>query len=224
MISFNDIAKGSDALIKILSVSTNKRVEFPAFITNFNDSYSVGWTTEQVYGRMDPIKNYTGTTRTIAIAFDVLAPSLEEARRNMSNYSQFIQMLYPVYSAPLTGRLGKGRTLAAPPLLRVQFMNLIRNNAQGSIEKGLLGCISGLSFDPNREAGFFIDGQELLPKHFSVSFNFDPQHEHELGFEEQNFITRQFPYGRRQSLVDNDTTTTHQDVISARASVVTGDD
>lgn len=224
MISFGEIAKGSDALVKIHSVSTNKRVEFPAFVTNFSDSYSVGWTTEQVYGRMDPIKNYTGTTRTIAIAFDVVAASLEEARRNMSNYSKLIQMLYPVYSAPLSGRLGKGRTLAAPPLLRVQFMNLIRNNSQNSIEKGLLGCINGISFDPNREVGFFIDGQDLLPKHFSISFNFEPQHEHELGFEGQNFITRQFPYGRSQSLEETTTTTQNTDVLSARASTITGED
>lgn len=224
MISFGEIAKGSDALVKIHSISTNKRVEFPAFVTNFSDAYSVGWTTESVYGRMDPIKNYTGTTRTIAIAFDVVASSLEEARRNMSNYSKLIQMLYPVYSAPLSGRLGKGRTLAAPPLLRVQFMNLIRNNSQNSIEKGLLGCINGVTFDPNREVGFFIDGQDLLPKHFSISFNFEPQHEHELGFEGQNFITRQFPYGRSQSLAETTTTTQNPDVLSARASTITGED
>ena len=224
MISFNDIAKGSDALIKIHSIATNKRVEFPAFLTNFRDSYSIGWSSEQVYGRMDPIKTYSGTTRTIAIAFDVLSPSIEDARRNMSNYSKFIQMLYPVYSSPLSGRLGKGRTLAAPPLLRIQFMNLIQNNSQNSPEKGLLGCINGLTFDPNREMGFFVDEQELLAKHFNVSFNFEPQHENELGFEDQNFITRPFPYGRRQALTETTTTTTNPDVISARQSSITGED
>ncbi len=224
MISFNDVAKGSKTVIKIHSVSTDLRVEFPAFLTNFSDQYSVGWTPESVYGRMDPIQTYNGTTRTIAIGFDVLSPSLAEARNNMANYSKFIQMLYPVYSAPLTGRLGKGRTLAAPPLLRVQFMNLITNNSGDNFERGLLGCISGLTFDPNREVGFFIDDEEILAKHFNVSFNFDPQHEHELGFERNRFITRRFPYTKNQSIPENTQNTSNPDVNSARQDIITGED
>jgi len=197
MISFKDIAVGSDHVIRFLHVATGIRVEFPAFITQFSDSYQVNWGTEQIFGRMDPIKPYQGTSRNISLAFDVLSRSLSDSRENMDNYSKLIQMLYPVYNTPLSGgNKGFGRTLKAPPIMRLQFMNLIKSNSDNSPEDGLLGCISGLSFDPNREAGFFSQSNEILPKVFNVSFQFTPQHESTLGFEEDKFINTGFPYGR----------------------------
>ena len=197
MNSFKDIAIGSDHVIRFLHVATGIRLEFPAFITQFSDSYQVAWGTESVFGRMDPIKPYQGTTRNIQLAFDVVSPSLATAKKNMNNYSQLIQMLYPVYNKPLSGgSKGLGRTLKAPPILRIQFMNLIKSTSVASPEEGLLGCISGLSFDPNREAGFFTQNNEILPKVFNVSFQFTPQHESTLGFDEEQFINTGFPYGR----------------------------
>ena len=53
MISFHNIAKGSDCMVKFFSVATGLRVEFPAFITSFSDTYSVGWSGEPLYGRME---------------------------------------------------------------------------------------------------------------------------------------------------------------------------
>ena len=120
---------------------------------------------------MDPIKPYRGTTRRISIAFDVLAPTLEKAKENMNNYSTLVKMMYPVYGEPLQGgEKGLGRTLKAPPLLRIQFLNLVKNYSDESMEEGLLGCIGGFSFRPNRDSGFFTLDNELLPKNFSISF------------------------------------------------------
>tara|TARA_Y100001937_G_scaffold128371_1_gene204262 strand:+ start:1820 stop:2500 length:681 start_codon:yes stop_codon:yes gene_type:complete len=197
MISFKDIAVGSDHVIRFLHVATGTRVQFPAFITQFSDSYQVNWGNEQIFGRMDPIKPYQGTSRNIQLAFDVVSFSLSDSRENMDNYSTLIQMLYPVYNTPLAGgNKGFGRTLKAPPIMRIQFMNLIKSNSENSPEEGLLGCINGLSFDPNREAGFFTQSNEILPKVFNVSFQFTPLHESTLGFEENKFINTGFPYGR----------------------------
>ncbi len=199
MISFLDIAKGSNHMVRFLHVATGTRVEFPAFITDFSDNYSVSWGTEQIFGRMDPIKPYQGTTRSIALGFDVLAPSLEDAKRNMFNYSKLTQMLYPVYSPSLNGGAqGRGRVIVAPPIMRLQFVNLVKNNSTTNKEEGLLGCISGFSFSPNRDTGFFTQQDELLPKAFGISFRFEPQHEDVLGFEGNQFITENFPYGRTE--------------------------
>lgn len=226
MISFHDIAKGSDCMVKFFSVATGLRVEFPAFITNFSDAYTVGWSGEPLYGRMDPVQVYQGTTRSIALAFDVVSADIEMAKENMLKYSRLTQMLYPVYNEPLTGRMGKGRTLKAPPLLRLEFMNLVQNNSKFSEERGLLGCISGISFDPNREAGFFSEGNELLAKHFNLSFNFDPQHESELGFEGDKFLNENFPYGRTQPIGPSSSNIpgTNADVTALRANSITGGD
>lgn len=217
MISFHDIAKGSDHMVKFLHVATGVRVEFPAFITDYSDSFQVGWGTENIFGRTDPIKPYQGTTRTISIGFDVVAPSVEQARKNMDNYSTLVQMMYPVYNKPLSGGFqGKGRTIKAPPILRIHFMNLVKNNSPSTLEEGLLGCISGFTFNPNREAGFFDQNNELLPKHFNISFRFDPQHESTLGFDEEEFISQGFPHDRVSAAPSSENTTSGTSEVSAK--------
>ena len=226
MISFHDIAKGSNCLIKFTGVSTGVRVEFPAFITEFSDSFTTTFSPETVYGRMDPIQTYQGTTRKISLAFDVLSPDENLAKENMFKYSQLVQMLYPVYSEPLYGTLGKGRTLKAPPLIRIEFMNLVKNNALFSEEPGLLGIMDGVTFNPNREAGFFTQNNELLAKHFNLSLNFEPLHEGELGFEQNEFITENFPYGRSEPMSPSSKQipSTNSTVQRSRSNQITGNE
>lgn len=224
MISFHDIAKGSDQLVKFLHVATNLRVEFPAFITEFSDTINVSWGTETIFGRTDPIKPYQGTTRNISIGFDVLSPNLAKAKENLENYSKLVQMMYPVYSEPLAGANRKGRTLKAPPLIRLQFMNLIKNTSVENVEQGLLGCIGGFSFNPNRESGFFDVNGELFPKNFNITFSFEPQHEEPMGFENNRFINDQFPYGIRVPAQRQiSTSATNATVAEGRQNNVLGD-
>ena len=193
--NFNDIAKSKNQEIEIIHVATSTKVSFAAFITEFSDDYSVTWGNEQVFGRNDPIKPYQSTTRNIQVGFDVLSPSFEDAITNLAKFQTLTKMLYPVYSAPLDGSGGSiGRTIKAPPLLRVKFVNMIQSaNGDGS----LLGCIEGLNFNPNKDAGYFVKlTGELFPKHFNLSFRFAPQHENPLGWdaETSDFITNAFPY------------------------------
>ncbi len=224
MISFHDIAKGSDHLVKFLHVATNTRVEFPAFITEFSDQVSVSWGTESIFGRTDPIKPYQGTTRTINLAFDVLSPTLEKARENLANYSKLVQMMYPVYSEPLASSSGKGRVIKAPPLIRLQFMNFIKNTSLESREQGLLGCASGFTFNPDRNAGFFDVEGELYPKSFNISFNFSPQHETAMGFEENRFLNNQFPYGQNTPVEERaSSAATNSAVAQSRENTILGD-
>lgn len=223
MISFHNIAKGSNHMIRFLHVATNTRVEFPAFITEHSDRVTVSWGTEQIFGRMDPIKPYQGTTRTISLAFDVVAPDLNKARENMQNYSKLVQMMYPVYGAPLGYNAERGRVIKAPPLLRIQFLNLIKNNAPASREEGLLGCISGFNFNPNREAGFFAVNEELFPKVFNIGFSFEPQHENPLGFDGDRFITPDYPYGKIDTETSESTvSTTNSDVAAKKQNDILG--
>jgi len=223
-VNFADISKGSNMNIQIVHVASGIYVEFPAFLTEFSDQFSVSWGSEQVYGRMDPIKPYQGTQRTLSVAFDVVSYNIENAKDNFYKYNKLIQMLYPVYDEPLSQDGKKGRTLKAPPILRVKFANLIANFAQSSADKGLLGCISGFTFNPNREAGFFLEKNEVLPKVFNISFKFDPQHEHTIGWEKNNFLADGFPYGRTATAAGEqyDAKVGIDDVRAAREGKVTG--
>ena len=225
MISFHDIAKGSNHLVKFLHVATGTRVEFPAFITEFSDNVQVSWGTETIFGRTDPVKPYQGTTRNIALGFDVLAPTLEKAKENLHNYSLLVQMMYPVYSEPLAGANSRGRVIKAPPLIRLEFMNLVKNTSLTSREQGLLGCINGFSFNPNRDSGFYDIEGELFPKNFNISFQFEPQHETPMGFERNMFLDRSFPYNapRPAGNEGTNTTATNADVSQRRQSDILGD-
>jgi len=224
MFNYQDVAKRNNMNITFVHLASNLLVEFPAFLTEFSDQYSVSWGSEAVYGRMDPIKPYQGTTRTLSVAFDVLSYNLDNAKDNFYKYNKLIQMLYPAYSEPLASGNKRARTLKAPPIMRVKFANLIANSDGASADKGLVGCISGFTFNPKREVGWFIEKDSLLPKVFNISFNFDPQHEHTLGWEKNKFLGDGFPYGRT-SLASGkkvDTSAGIADVKAARAKTVTG--
>ena len=189
----------TNAQLQIMSVPTQFLLMFPAFLTDFSQTFDANWNTEDVFGRMDPIATYQGTKRTMSLGFDLPAGSLEEAKTNLKGCSELIKMVYPVYN--------NQDILAKPPLVRIQFANLIksdigidhdgdgetyveRTDAEGIPEIevtdnknatpkvfGLLGWISGLSWKPNLEMGMFTTGEELYPKVISLSFSFNVLHE-----------------------------------------------
>lgn len=176
--------------IRFKSVTTGQTVSFPAFLTSFNDNFTVGFGGDTTFGRNDPVKHYQSTSRQIQASLDILGTDLNHARENFTNYSKLIQMCYPVYSAPI-GNSNKARTIKAPPIWRIKYANYI-SSPDGS---GLLGVISGISFTPKFEQGHFVDGGKLLPVIYNLNFNFQPLHEETLGFnEEGNFLVSEFPY------------------------------
>jgi hypothetical protein len=192
---FGKIAESKNQVIKFVHVATGTSVAFPAFLTEYSDSYSVGWGEEQIFGRNDPIKPYQSTTRSLQVGFDVLSPNMESAKDNLAKYTTLTRMLYPVYTPPLNnGVQSLGRTIKAPPLIRLKFVNMIQSaDGNGS----LLGCISGFNYTPNRDVGFFVERDgSLFPKHFAISFTFAPQHESPLGWDSSTgtFLTENFPY------------------------------
>lgn len=91
--------KDSGHVIKILHIPTSKYVAFRAFLTQFTDSYASKWTGTSVYGRMDDIYNFQQTTRTINIAWDVPADSVEEAIDNLVRAQKLITFQYPTYQS-----------------------------------------------------------------------------------------------------------------------------
>lgn len=174
------------AKLEITSMATDYIVEFPAFLTDFSQTFDATWNTEDVYGRMDPIATYQGTKRTMSLGFDLPAGSIDEARDNLLNCSVLTKMVYPVYNTH-----NQNHVLSKPPLVRVKFANLIEN--EGS---GLLGWITGLSWKPNLEMGMFTESsdekKEFFPKIIGISFSFNILHEQRL---DQNSLPEKWPFG-----------------------------
>ena len=193
----------TNAQLQIMSVPTQFLLMFPAFLTDFSQTFDANWNTEEVFGRMDPIATYQGTKRTMSLGFDLPAGSLGEAKKNLKGCSELVKMVYPIYN--------NQNILVKPPLVRIQFANLIKSDSGGirlpavnndlSADKGtssdgnlelgatevhgkltpkvfgLLGWISGLSWKPNLEMGMFAANGELYPKVVSLSFSFNVLHE-----------------------------------------------
>ena len=194
--SINNIAPGhagEAGVIHFRSAVVPLNVSFPAFITQFSDNYNVGWGGEQPFGRTDPVKNYQSTTRQIQISMDVISESRNQAIENFKNIENLTNMLYPVYSATI-GTNDKSRTIMAPPMIRIKYANYIQSPTNNN---GLLGTLQGVNFQPKFESGHYItqDGT-LIPMLFSLSFQFQPLHEHPLGFNESGLrLQDSWPWG-----------------------------
>jgi len=149
------LAKKGKQVITFTHLPTSKEVSFKAFLTDFSDDYISNWNNVKVYGRMDPLVTFQGTERTITIGWDVPAASAYEAYRNMQKVSLLLRMLYPVYQKSSSG---DSQVLSGAPLFRMKFMNLADEfgsaKARAS-KKGLVGAVSGFTYSPDINAGFY---------------------------------------------------------------------
>ena len=74
----NAMATTRAMVLDFYHIPSGQHVAFKAMINNFSDQYASEWSTEAVYGRMDPIAAFQGTARTISVEWDVVAGSLME--------------------------------------------------------------------------------------------------------------------------------------------------
>jgi len=213
---------GSDALanqgftISFQSVINKKTTVFKAFVTAFNETYNSNWTSEEVYGRADPIYLFKNTTRNITLAFEVPASTEGEAYENLTKTQELIQKLYPAYT-----NVQRAQTIAQSPLVRMKVINLTQRaagdyganlgvspqlmNVTPDASDGILGIIKNVSInhhldDPNTGV-FEVDNGTILPKLIEIQIEFGAIHEMPLAQREewdaeafeQGFS--QFPYG-----------------------------
>ena len=193
-------------------------ISFRCFLTRFDDNYTSDWNSEKVYGRMDPIETFQGTSRVLNISFDVVAATTREARRNQRAISELIRGLYPIYkdepikAGTYTANVG---IIQAPPVFKIKLANLIQDasKTQATLarDQGLLGRIASISYSPDFDSGFFTghmlkEADKLYPQAVSMDITFHVWHTHELGYT----ITRgprsgfgRFPYARGKTFTSN---------------------
>ena len=149
----------NDFSINITHLPTREEVTFAGWVTQFSDNFSSTWNEVQVYGRMDPLSTFQNTRRKITISFDVVAGSAIEAYNNDLKMNRLIQFLYPVYDrGAATTAFNAARDqsiLAAAPLLKVQFANLMQSNVT---QEGLVCYLESVDYNPNINAGQFFAG------------------------------------------------------------------
>lgn len=193
--------------ISIYHLISKDRVDFDAFITEFNDKHSAEWSTDSVYGRMDDLQSYQRTKRSISVSFTCPSEDEKKAVENFYQMSRLKQFLYPSYE-----ERSNALSLQGGPLFRVKLLNFLDNSID---DKGILCTISSINFSPDQDAGFFILSQEditnnidnslydlkgpvIVPKMFVISLEMNILHEFTPGWtgkaNNKKFEQESYPY------------------------------
>jgi len=181
----------TSAALEIEHAPTGKKVQFFQIkMTGFSDTVTPKWNEESVYGRMDPIATYQGTTRAIELSFD-LGPFPESDERKklaLQKISRLMQFQYPTYS-----EAGSATSISRPPLLKVSFANYIRN-AKGA-NTSLLCYMSGMAYNPidgmsaTNTPKVIVDSNgkntTILPQRISVTLSLKVLHEKPPGWSDK---------------------------------------
>ena len=126
--------------LSITHVATNKTVTFTKFkLRSFSDKLETKYSSEDVFGRMDPIMTYQGTGRKISLGFDIGSGGPQYMSKALAMISTLMQFQYPVYE-----NAANALSMSRPPLVKVDFGNYIRSGAGGS----LLCAMQGMSYSP----------------------------------------------------------------------------
>jgi len=130
-------------VLAIEYVALKKNLILPGALATFSDNFAPRFNKENVYGRMDPIATYQGTTRTIEFAWTVnIVGEGKQLGKLQAAIGDLAKFMYPVYQDANYNKLGTG-TMVAPPLLRFKVgsaqggnLNLMKNTRAPAPEKG----------------------------------------------------------------------------------------
>ena len=199
----SDLANNRLQYIEFYHLPSDLSVAFKEFLSSFSDQYESEWNDEEAFGRMDPISAFKRTKRTITLGWDIPSASIEEAKENLKKSSLLLAMLYPDYEDTSNNNVS---TIKTAPLFRLRFMNLIQNASSPGISAkvgGLLGKMSGLTYEPDLEQGFFdpieadldpFSNDQLFPQTIKFQCQYTVLHDHALGW--SNRKTRSASFGK----------------------------
>tara|TARA_Y100000310_G_scaffold345007_1_gene461127 strand:+ start:3025 stop:3924 length:900 start_codon:yes stop_codon:yes gene_type:complete len=180
-------------------------ISFIAYMDDIKDTINQAVQSTQPYGRPDPIRVWKSADRKIALSIKILSSSREMALRNLNNLNWLLASSYPTYDSSFCGC---ATSIAASPLFRVKYANLITNVSN---HNGLLCVIpsfsvthefksgvihvrrSDMSAPPKgertgasllRSAGFSTQAENyIVATKIGLSCTLEVVHEHSLGWD-----------------------------------------
>ena len=109
----------------------------------------------------------------------------------------------PPYSQCSETGASVATTIAAGPIFRLKFANLIQDVSSGASgassaeSNGLVGTIGGFTYEPDFDSGFFDAGiGTLYPQTIKLSCDYTVNHTHGLGWANGTKRTKTFPYNQ----------------------------
>jgi hypothetical protein len=114
---------------------TNEIISFHAFLRDIKDSYSVGYAESAGYGRIDKVKIYQDTTRSVSLSWTLVATSPEDFDSMWWSVNKLVSMLYPSFSLGKPVNAGNKKFVmpfsqipTASPVIRLRVGDIIRSN------------------------------------------------------------------------------------------------
>ena len=89
---------------------TNEIVAFHAFLESLTDGFSANFTETKGFGRADPVQNYSSTTRTIGLTFNIVATSKEDFDEMWFKINKLTTLVYPQYTRGRTAQTNDDST------------------------------------------------------------------------------------------------------------------
>ena len=199
-------AEAKKYYLEFYSVIYGTSVKFPAMMTDLKNSFSPKWNEENVFGRQDPIITFANTSRVVNASFNVPAASKHEAQANFQQLNSLIKFLYPAFK-----RRGRSNSIAASPLIKIKFANLIcSSNGAADSNAADSGLVCGITtfdhaFNFGGESNWIDRENVAIPMSFDISFTATVLHTHELGAIGGEFSGDpvQFPYKLGEPLSQN---------------------
>ena len=154
---------------------TNELIAMPAFITSVGESYSPEWTETHGYGRTDPVRTYSKTTRTIDLSFTLAAMNPWDMKYMWFVINKLVMMCYPQRSVgqlrtftadpgnPASGRFIQpfSQVPTASPVVRLRLGELFHSNYSLEGLKRLFGAPDHLDLKVDDPADIAFWSKEL---------------------------------------------------------------
>ena len=121
--------------------------------------------------------------------------ALSEARKNLESLHTEIDLEDPNFSIRGGDIRQEERSIAKRQLEMVQQQIA---SSKGTTS-GLVGKMSGLSYSPKLDDGFFVSGGSLMAQNINLSCTYTVIHTTPLGWSHGEFRTKNFPYGASQA-------------------------
>jgi len=145
----NSLGATAGTLLEIIPVHIKNPpvIQFVAYLESLSDGFQPQYTQEQPFGRIDPYYIWKSASRKINLTWSIPSSSKSVGLNNLNNLSWFLAALYPAYK-----RSELANSIAATPLFRVRYANLISSPTDGG--QGILCIIEGVSVTHSIESGF----------------------------------------------------------------------
>tara|TARA_R110000824_G_scaffold183900_1_gene364958 strand:+ start:13649 stop:14446 length:798 start_codon:yes stop_codon:yes gene_type:complete len=178
-----EIVGMNSSVFKIKSYISGDDVFLEGAVSDIQMNWGLDWNEEKVYGRLDPIPTYSGTSRNISFSMELIAPSLGAksgisiAKENTQLLQIVATMCYPAYAGDVTNGYDSG-VLKAPPLVGIQYDNVICGKDGGYLKAYMKSFSVAM-----QQRGLFEMGvnQTKFYKRMTVSFDFGILHDQNLG-------------------------------------------